>query len=59
MDILRKLNSKEGDMVLRIIRSGMREASSVVLLGLAAVIADELGKRCLSKLKSRLRPANN
>ena len=42
-------------MAIRVVKAAVSEASLLALLGLAALIADELKKRCMVELKRRLR----
>ena len=52
----RQLKNPEGaEMVLRVARAALSEASSLALLGLTALIAGELKKRCMAEIKRKFR----
>jgi len=52
----KQLKNPEGvEMVLRVARAALGEASSLALLGLTALIADELKKRCVAEIKRKFR----
>ena len=50
----KQLKNSEGvEMALRIAKAALCEASSLALLGLTALIADELKKRCMAEIKRK------
>ena len=55
MGPFKKINSEGTAMAFRIGRAALVEASSMALLALTALIADELKKRCVVEIKRRLR----
>jgi len=48
-------NSKSVDMTLRIFRAALGEASSLAVLGLIALAAEELKRRCVAEIKRKFR----